>query len=74
MAKGKTEDPLDPRFLIEHAERLTSSGGGRPYTVDSRRASSAAYYAAYHAATRGIAQFFFGESWLHGVRLSAMAR
>lgn len=70
MVKGRTEDPLDPRFLIEHAERLTaSSGSGRPYTVDSRRASSAAYYAAYHAATRGIAQFFFGESWLHGVRL-----
>lgn len=70
MPKGTPEDPLDPRFLIEHVERLTtSSGSGRPYTVDSRRAASAAYYSAYHAATRGIAQFLFGAGWLHGVRL-----
>jgi hypothetical protein len=69
MAKGKPTDPLDPVFLIEHAERLTTSeGGGRPPTIDSRRAASAAYYSAYHAATRGIAQFLFGDSWLPGVR------
>jgi len=69
MAKGKPTDPLDPAFLIEHAERLTTSeGGGRPPTIDSRRAASAAYYSAYHAATRGIAQFLFGDSWLPGVR------
>lgn len=69
MAKGKPTDPLDPVFLIEHAGRLTTSeGGGRPPTIDSRRAASAAYYSAYHATTRGIAQFLFGDSWLHGVR------
>lgn len=69
MAKGKPTDPLDPQFVIEHAERLTtSSGSGRPPTIDSRRAASAAYYAAYHAATRGISQFLFGGSWLQGVR------
>lgn len=69
MAKGKPTDPLDPRFAIEHAERLTtSSGSGRPPTIDSRRAASAVYYAAYHAATRGIAQFLFGDNWLQGVR------
>ena len=69
MAKGKPTDPLDPQFTIEHAERLTtSSGSGRPPTIDSRRAASAAYYAAYHAATRGITQFLFGENWLQGVR------
>jgi hypothetical protein len=74
MAKGTPADPLDPRFLIEHAERLTtSSGGGRPPTIDSRRAASAAYYSAYHATTRGIAQFLFGEAWVHGVRLLSHA-
>ena len=53
MAKGKPIHPLDPLFLIEHAERLTTSeGGGRPPTIDSRCAASAAYYSAYHAATR----------------------
>jgi len=70
MPKGTPEDPLDPRFLIEHAERLTTSeGGGRPPTIDSRRAASAAYYVAYHATTRGVAQFLFDAGWLHGVRL-----
>jgi hypothetical protein len=69
MAKGKPADPLDPNFLIEHAQRLTTSeGSGRPYTADSRRAASTAYYAAYHAATGAIARFLFGENWLAGVR------
>ena len=69
MAKGKPTDPLDPNFLIEHAERLTTSEGrGRPPTIDSRRAASAAYYSAYHAATGAVARFLFGESWLPGVR------
>jgi hypothetical protein len=69
MAKGKPADPLDPNFLIEHAERLTTSeGSGRPYTVDSRRAASTACYAAYHAATGAVARFLFGENWLAGVR------
>lgn len=67
MAKGIPEDPLDPQFLIEHAERLTI-GRGRPPTVDSHRATSAAYYAAYHTATRAITQFLFGDNWLEGVR------
>ena len=65
---GWLEDSL-AAFLIEHAERLTTSeDGGRPPTIDSRRTASAAYYAAYHATTRGIAQFLFGDSWLRGVR------
>lgn len=69
MAKGKPADPLDPGFLLEHAERLTTSeGGGRPPTIDSRRAAPAAYYAAYHAATGAVARFLFGDSWLIGVR------
>lgn len=69
MAKGKPTDPLDPVYLLEHSERLTTSKGrGRPPTIDSRRAASSAYYAAYHTATRGIAQFLFGDSWLQGVR------
>jgi len=69
MAKGRPRDPLDPQFTIEHVERFTtSSGSGRPPTIDSRRAASAAYYAAYHAATRGIALFLFGDNWLQGVR------
>lgn len=74
MAKGTPADPLDPQFLIEHVERLTtSSGGGRPPTIDSRRAASAAYYSAYHATTRGVAQFLFGDAWVHGVRLLSHA-
>ena len=69
MAKGKPADPLDPNFLIEHAQRLTTSeGSGRPHTVDSRRAASTAYYAAYHAATGAVARFLFGENWMAGVR------
>jgi hypothetical protein len=69
MPKGKAKDPLDPKFLIKHAKGLTtSSGSGRPPTIDARRAASAAYYAAYHAATGAVSELLFGEQWLHGVR------
>lgn len=69
MAKGKPSDQLDPNFLIEHAERLTTSDRrGRPFGVDSQRAVSTAYYAAYHATTGAVARFLLGESWLSGVR------
>lgn len=69
MPKGKTKDPLDPKLLIKHAKRLTTSqGGGRPPTIDARRAASAAYYAAYHSATGAISEFLFGASSLYGVR------
>lgn len=70
MPEGVPADPLSPRFLLEHAERLTSStGGGRPPTIDARRAASAAYYAAYHATTGAVSRSLFGSEWLHGVRL-----
>lgn len=69
MPKGLPADPLDPRFLLEHAERLTTStGSGRPPTIDARRAASAAYYAAYHSVTRAVSILLLGDSWVHGVR------
>lgn len=70
MPEGTPSDPLDPQFLIEHAERLTTSTGpGRPPTIDARRAASAAYYAAYHAVSGAVSRMLFGEEWLAGVRL-----
>jgi len=69
MPKGAPEDQLDPKFILGHAKGLiTSAGGGRPPTIDARRAASAAYYAAYHTVTRAVSYFLFGESWINGVR------
>lgn len=43
---------MNPRLLLEHAERLVDTGSGRPRQADLRRAVSAAYYALFHLLTQ----------------------
>lgn len=43
---------MNPRHLLEQAERLASEGKGRPRQSDLRRAVSTAYYAIFHLLTQ----------------------
>jgi hypothetical protein len=43
---------MNPRHLLEQAERLATEGTGRPRQADLRRAASTAYYALFHLLTQ----------------------
>lgn len=58
-------DHLEPRRLLEHADRLLGGAlnqQGRPADMDLRRAASASYYAVFHAITLAVAEKVFGQS------------
>jgi hypothetical protein len=56
---------MKPLDLIEHAERLATAAARRPYQADLRRATSAAYYALFHALAQTAADTLIGTTAQH---------